>query len=93
MGGPPPAKWIGDRGDAFLTDAHARDNRTRGELALDAEGRFLGLRVTTTANIGAYIANKGLLSPTLNAPALVGPYATPAIHLRVTGAFTHTVPT
>ncbi|WP_374446931.1 xanthine dehydrogenase family protein molybdopterin-binding subunit [Stella sp.] len=88
-----PVKWIGDRADAFLTDAHARDNRTRGELALDADGRFLALRVTTTANIGAYIANKGLLSPTLNAPALVGAYATPAIHLRVTGAFTHTVPT
>ncbi|BBK42199.1 carbon monoxide dehydrogenase [Allostella vacuolata] len=88
-----PVKWVGDRSDAFLTDAHARDNRTRGELAVDADGRFLALRVTTTANIGAYIANKGLLSPTLNAPALVGPYATPAIHLRVTGVFTHTVPT
>lgn len=88
-----PVKWIGDRADAFLTDAHARDNRTRGELAVDADGRFLGLRVTTTANIGAYVANKGLLSPTLNAPALVGAYATPAIHLRVTGVFTNTVPT
>ncbi|BBK32911.1 carbon-monoxide dehydrogenase large subunit [Stella humosa] len=88
-----PVKWIGDRADAFLTDAHARDNRTRGELAVDADGRFLALRVTTTANIGAYIANKGLLSPTVNAPALVGAYATPAIHLRVTGVFTNTVPT
>ncbi|MCC7274135.1 MAG: xanthine dehydrogenase family protein molybdopterin-binding subunit [Alphaproteobacteria bacterium] len=88
-----PVKWVGERTDAFLTDAHARDNRSRAELAVDAEGRFLALRVTTHANIGAYVANKGLLSPVLNVPALVGPYLTPAVHVRVKGVFTNTVPT
>ncbi|MGE0714521.1 MAG: xanthine dehydrogenase family protein molybdopterin-binding subunit, partial [Alphaproteobacteria bacterium] len=88
-----PVKWIGERTDAFLTDAHARDQVNRAELAVDADGRFLGLRVTTLANIGAYVANKGLLSPVANSPALVGPYLTAAVHVRVKGVFTHTVPT
>jgi len=88
-----PVKWIGDRADAFLTDAAARDQESTAELALDAEGNFLALRVATRANIGAYIAGKGLLSPVLNVPALVGPYRTPAVHARVEGVFTNTVPT
>jgi carbon-monoxide dehydrogenase large subunit len=85
--------WIGERSDGFLTDYHARDNVYSAELALDAAYRFLGLRVSSVAAIGAYLAPKGQLSPTANTPALAGVYRLPAIHVQVTGAFSHTSPT
>ncbi len=88
-----PVKWISERGEAFLADYHGRDNVSRAELALDAEGNFLALRVSTLANLGAYLAPKGLLSPTSNTPGLSGSYRTPAIHLTVRGIFSNTVPT
>jgi aerobic carbon-monoxide dehydrogenase large subunit len=85
--------WVGERGDGFLSDYHARDNETTGELAVDADGRFLALRVTTLAAIGAYLSPKGQLSPTANTPALAGVYRVPCIHVSVTGVFSHTAPT
>jgi carbon-monoxide dehydrogenase large subunit len=85
--------WVGDRGDSFLSDYQARDNVSRGELAMDANGTFLALRVATTAAIGAYLAPKGQLSPTTNTQALAGVYRLPAIHVAVTGVFSHTAPT
>ncbi len=88
-----PVAWIGERADGFVSDYQARDNVYTAELALDAEYRFLALRVTSVAAIGAYLAPKGQLSPTANTPALAGVYRLPAIHVSVTGAFTHTAPT
>ncbi|MBL28511.1 MAG: carbon monoxide dehydrogenase [Rhodospirillaceae bacterium] len=88
-----PVKWVGERADAFLTDYHGRDNVTRAEVAMDADGNFLAMRFTTTAAIGAYLGNKGALSPVLNTPALVGIYKTPAVCVRVTAVFTNTTPT
>jgi carbon-monoxide dehydrogenase large subunit len=88
-----PVAWIGDRADSFLSDYQARDNVTTGELAVDEDGNFLALRVTTMAAIGAYLAPKGQLSPTSNTPALAGVYRLPCIHVSVTGVFTHTAPT
>jgi len=85
--------WIGERGEAFLADYHGRDNVAQAELALDADGNFLALRVSTLANLGAYLAPKGLLSPTSNTPGLSGSYRTPAIHATVRGVFSNTVPT
>ncbi len=85
--------WIGERTDAFLSDYQARDNVYTGELALDAEGRFLALRVNSIAAVGAYLAPAGQLSPTSNMPALAGVYRLPAIHVTVRGAFTNTAPT
>ncbi len=85
--------WIGERGDGFVSDYQARDNVSVGELALDAEGRFLALRVSTVAAVGAYLAPAGQLSPTANTPALAGVYRLPAIHVAVTGAYSHTAPT
>ncbi len=85
--------WMGDRTDGFLSDYQARDNVYTGELALDADYRFLALRVTSTAAVGAYLAPKGQLSPTANMPALAGVYRLPAIHTRVTGVFSNTAPT
>ena len=88
-----PVRWQSERGEAFLADNHARDNVSAVELALDESGRFLGLRVETTANLGAYIAAFGNHSPTNNLGGLAGTYTTPAIHARVTGVFTNTNPT
>ena len=85
--------WIGDRADSFLSDYQARDNVSVAELALDAQHRFLALRVRSFAALGAYLAPKGQLSPTANTPALAGVYHLPAIHVTVTGVFTNTAPT
>src|SRR5438876_5550518 len=88
-----PVKWISERGEAFLSDYQGRDNVSHVEIALDAAGNFLALRVSTLANLGAYLAPKALLSPTSNTPGLSGSYRTPAIHATVRGVFTNTAPT
>ena len=54
-----PVKWVGERSEGLASDDHARDNVSEVSLALDSEGRFLGLRVKTTANVGAYLAVRG----------------------------------
>jgi carbon-monoxide dehydrogenase large subunit len=88
-----PVRWVSERMEDFLSTAQGRDNRTRARLALDAEGRFLGLEVETVANLGAYLSTSGPGSST-NAPgtAMGGLYDIPAIHMDVRGAFTNTVP-
>ncbi len=88
-----PVAWLGSRADGFLSDFQARDNVADAELALDAALRFTALRVRTQAAVGAHLAPKGALSPTVNTPALAGVYALPAIHVEVTGVFTNTAPT
>lgn len=86
-----PVKWTSTRSESFLGDAQARDNVTEAELALDREGRFLGLRVRTIANIGAYPqANSQVFVGNLG--TLAGVYRTPAIHADVTAVYTHTNP-
>ncbi len=86
-----PVKWISTRTEAFLSDAQGRDNVTDAELALDAAGHFLALRVKTTAAIGAYLQNN-MPAFFLNAGSLAGPYRTPAIYVEATGVFTNTNP-
>ena len=88
-----PVKWTGERGDGFITDTQGRDHVTRAELALDADGRFLGLRVAIIANLGAYTSAFGPFIPTdCCCPMLTGVYAIAAVHAKVEGVFTHTVP-
>ena len=88
-----PVKWTADRSEAFLADAHGRDHVTRASLALDENHRFLGLRVHTQANIGAYLSTFGSLIPTyVYAPLLSGQYVIPAIHARVIARYTNTTP-
>ncbi|WP_029010476.1 xanthine dehydrogenase family protein molybdopterin-binding subunit [Azospirillum halopraeferens] len=88
-----PVKWTSERTEAFLSDDHGRDHRTRTELALDRDGRFLAMRVDTLANMGAYLSNYGPFVPTeLHAPMYAGCYRTPAIHVRVRGVYTNTQP-
>jgi len=88
-----PVKWIGERGEDFLTSAQGRDNHTKGRLALDVNGRFLALEAETVANLGAYMSTNGPGSST-NSPATAmgGVYAIPAIFMSVRGVFTNTVP-
>src|SRR5213078_1119791 len=71
-----PVKWTSTRSEAFLGDAQARDNVTEAELALDADGRFLGLRVRTTAAVGAY-PQAGSNAFVANLGTLAGVYRTP----------------
>jgi carbon-monoxide dehydrogenase large subunit len=86
-----PVKWSCDRRDAIPADEHARDNVTEAELGLDAEGRFVGLRVRTLANVGAYVSSdRNLLATFSNVFTLVGVYAFPAAHVHVTCVMTNT---
>ncbi|PXW29507.1 xanthine dehydrogenase family protein molybdopterin-binding subunit [Paraburkholderia caballeronis] len=88
-----PVKWTAERSESFLSDAHGRDHVTKAELALDANGRFLAMRVHTIANMGAYLSTFSSSVPTiLYATLLAGQYATPAIYAEVKAVFTNTVP-
>ena len=88
-----PIKWTCDRSEAFLSDAHGRDHLTTAELALDAGGMFIGFRVNTTANMGAYLSTFASAVPTiLYATLLAGQYATPKIACTVHAVFTNTSP-
>jgi carbon-monoxide dehydrogenase large subunit len=86
-----PVRWTCHRREAIPADEHARDNVSDAELALDAKGRFLALRVRTAANLGAYVSSdRNLLATFSNVPTLVGVYTIPAAHVRVTGVLTNT---
>jgi carbon-monoxide dehydrogenase large subunit len=88
-----PVKWTGERSEAFLTDTHGRDNISKIRLGLDADGKFLALRVDTIANMGAYLSNYAPFIPTFAGTAmLAGLYTTPAIYTSVKAVYTHTVP-
>ncbi|MEJ0070270.1 MAG: xanthine dehydrogenase family protein molybdopterin-binding subunit [Pseudomonadota bacterium] len=88
-----PVKWVSERSEGFASDHHARDNVSTAELALDAAGKFLALRVVTTANLGAYLSVSGVHCPTNNLGGLAGVYTTPHIHVHVTGVVSNTNPT
>jgi carbon-monoxide dehydrogenase large subunit len=88
-----PVKWTAERSESFVTDAHGRDHITVAELAMDKDGKFLGMRVKTTANMGAYLSTFASCVPTiLYATLLAGQYTTPVIYCEVTAMFTNTVP-
>jgi carbon-monoxide dehydrogenase large subunit len=88
-----PIKWTADRTESFVSDAHGRDHVSKAELAVDAEGKILGLRVHTFANMGAYLSTFAPCVPTyLYATLLSGVYATPVIYAEVKAVFTNTVP-
>src|SRR5215470_8727129 len=86
-----PVKWRCERREAIPADEHARDNVTDAELALDADGCFLALRVRTLANVGAYVSSdRNLLATFSNVATLVGVYAFPAAHVAVTSVLSNT---
>jgi carbon-monoxide dehydrogenase large subunit len=88
-----PVKWTSSRREGFLSDEHGRDNVSSAELALDAGGRFLGLRVALKVDIGAYLTPRSAGPATNNVGGLAGVYTTPAIHIESTGVYTNTTPT
>ncbi len=88
-----PVKWTAERSESFMSDAHGRDHVSTAEMALDAEGHFLALRVSTLANMGAYLSTFAPAVPTyLYATLLAGVYKTPVIYAEVKAVFTNTVP-
>jgi carbon-monoxide dehydrogenase large subunit len=88
-----PVKWTAQRSESFMTDRHGRDHLTHAELAVAKDGTFLGLKVRTLANMGAYLSTFAPSVPTyLYATLLAGCYRTPAIHAQVRAVFTNTVP-
>jgi carbon-monoxide dehydrogenase large subunit len=88
-----PVRWTSTRREAFQTDAHGRDHVTEAEMGFSREGKIVGLRVKTIANMGAYLSTFAPAVPTyLYATLLNGVYEMPAIHAAVTGVFTNTVP-
>jgi len=88
-----PVKWTADRSESFVSDAHGRDHHTVAEMAMDKDGKFLGMRVHTTANLGAYLSTFASAVPTiLYATLLAGQYTTPLIYCEVKAVFTNTAP-
>jgi aerobic carbon-monoxide dehydrogenase large subunit len=88
-----PVKWVADRTESFLTDAHGRDHVTHAKIAFDADHKILGLKVATKANLGAYMSLFSSATPTyLYATLLSGQYNIPAIHANVKAIYTNTAP-
>src|SRR4029077_15827704 len=88
-----PVKWTAERVESFMSDAHGRDHVTHVELGLDASTKFVALKSSTLANMGAYLSTFATCIPTyLYATLLAGTYTTPVIYAEVKAVFTNTVP-
>ena len=87
-----PVKWTAERTESFLTDAHGRDHVSHAELALDANGKMIGLRARTIANLGAYPSTFWSSVPTyLYAILMSGQYDIANIYVEVDAVYTNTV--
>src|SRR5258707_2027325 len=88
-----PVKWIASRSEVFLADQQGRGHEATASLALDADGKFLALRVMSTADLGAYLAGSAGGVQTFQYAYLPGTvYRIPAIELQVSAVFTNTAP-
>lgn len=88
-----PVKWVADRTESFLSDAHGRDHVSTVEMAFDKDNRITGLKVDTIANLGAYMSLFSSCVPTyLYATLLSGQYNIPTIHANVRTVYTNTAP-
>ena len=88
-----PVKWTDARSDSFLSDSHGRDHDFRGELALDADGKFLAVRLVGYGNVGAYLSNATTIPSTMNTVKnVIGVYATPLVEVTSLNLFTNTTP-
>jgi aerobic carbon-monoxide dehydrogenase large subunit len=88
-----PVKWMGERMDHFVTDAHGRDNVATAELALDKDARILGLKIETLASMGAYLHQYGPFIPYVGTSMSTGLYDIPALWVTAVGVYEHTTPT
>lgn len=88
-----PVRWVQERSEHHLSDTHARDLEAEIALALDADGRFIGLKVEALANFGAWVSSVNPSIPTGGmAKVITGLYAIPAAHVAMRCVFTNTVP-
>ena len=88
-----PVKWTGDRTEAFLADAHGRDHVSTAKMGFDKDGKIVGFKVDTIANLGAYMSLFSSCVPTyLYATLLSGQYNIANIHANVRAVYTNTVP-
>jgi carbon-monoxide dehydrogenase large subunit len=88
-----PVKWCATRLESFLTDTHGRDGVLEAELALDAAGKFLGLRARTFVGIGAYTTTFAAIFSTANTKnCLSSVYVIPAVHIGVKMVLTNAAP-
>lgn len=88
-----PVKWVASRGEGLIGDDQGRDMTSEAALALDEDGNFLGLRVSVTANMGAWLGVKGPRSSLNTLNLLSGVYRFPTKDISVAGIFTNTNPT
>jgi aerobic carbon-monoxide dehydrogenase large subunit len=88
-----PVKWTAERVESFMSDAHGRDHATHVELGVDAQNKFVALKVSTIANMGAYLSTFSTCVPTyLYGTLLAGTYTTPVVYCETKAVFTNTVP-
>jgi aerobic carbon-monoxide dehydrogenase large subunit len=86
-----PVKWTDERSGSFVSDSHGRNHDVTGELALDAEGNFLAVRLSSFANVGAFLSPVAPMPGTINAVKNVqGMYRTPLIEVSTKVVFTNT---
>jgi len=88
-----PVKWVADRTESFLSDAHGRDHVTKIELACEKDGTFIAFRTETLANVGAYLSNFSTATPTfLHGTLMAGNYTVPHVYVNLKAVFTNTAP-
>jgi aerobic carbon-monoxide dehydrogenase large subunit len=85
-----PVKWTQTRSEALISDDDARDNIVDAALALDNDGNFLGVRIRSYGNLGAFVSFRGAMPPVVNIGTVVGTYTTPALHVAISGMVTNT---
>ncbi|MFZ4408315.1 MAG: xanthine dehydrogenase family protein molybdopterin-binding subunit [Paracraurococcus sp.] len=89
-----PIKWISGRTETFQCDPHGRDHVTRAEMAFDANGKTLAVRIRTMAAMGAYLQDFGPRVPTVAGGRIMGTvYDIQALNAQVQCVFTNTTPT
>ncbi|MFZ2136974.1 MAG: xanthine dehydrogenase family protein molybdopterin-binding subunit, partial [Xanthobacteraceae bacterium] len=86
-----PVKWTDERSGSFVSDSHGRDHEVSAELALDVDGSFLAVRLTSLANFGAFLSQVAPMPSTLNAVRNVQSlYRTPLLEVSTKCVFTNT---
>ncbi|MDR7034619.1 xanthine dehydrogenase family protein molybdopterin-binding subunit [Mesorhizobium sp. BE184] len=88
-----PVKWVATRSEALMGDNHGRDQTVTAELALAADGKFLGLRWSALNNVGAYIEGAGVVPLIMALKLGQTVYDIPAVSVSTSAVFTNTAPT
>jgi carbon-monoxide dehydrogenase large subunit len=87
-----PVKWVSERMEGIQSDCHGRDSVSEASLALDAKGRFIGLKVSTNYCQGAYLTPSAGVPAGMGSMALTNVYAIPAAHISFRAVYTNTTP-